>query len=145
MSITVFIFLEPPSFIYTRELNNKRYSISYRFKMISGSHTEEECCTKCGLYSQQTNVITNDDDGTDKRCWCQTVEDPSTADIDKNVDKWTAGTCRASTDTARRRRRRRDTELDTSKERRVECVSWLGGTGAYWRYDYQVPSKCHSK
>ena len=110
--------------------------------MTSDSNSEEECCTKCGLYSQETNVITRDGGGADKRCWCQTVQDIATADIDRNVDNWTAGTCVANTNTGRRRR---DTEVDTSKERRLECVSWLGGTAAYWRYQYQVPSRCHSK
>ena len=30
-------------------------------------------------------------------------------------------------------------------ERVMECVSGYGGTGAYWKYEYEIPGYCHSK
>ena len=117
--------------------------------MFSGSHSEQDCCTRCSLLSQDTNIITNDDDGGDRRCWCQSVADPGTASTESGWKGWTGGTCSPSTSGGRRRRSGglragRSTQLDTTKERRLECVSWLGGQAAYWKYDLEVPSRCYS-
>ena len=69
-----------------------------------------------------------------------------TEDIDEDIyeDIDEVGTGDISTDRTEERAKR-STEVDLTKERKVECVSWLGGLGAYWKYDHEVPSRCHSK
>ena len=41
-------------------------------------------------------------------------------------------------------RRKRQT-ISLVKERELECVDWLGGTGGYWKYDKTIPKACYSK
>ena len=39
--------------------------------------------------------------------------------------------------------RQRRSTVDLSTEREIDCV--MGATGAYWKYDYEIPEKCYSE
>ena len=127
--------------------------------MFRGTHSQEECCSKCGLYSEQTNIVTNG--GTN--CYCQTADDPSTATVDSlNFNGWTAGTCLLDSNTTgtgsgRKKRQSSDSgaggdvggtrakrSVNLEKERRVSCVA-SGNSSASWTYDYEVPRMCYSR
>ena len=41
--------------------------------------------------------------------------------------------------------RRKRQAISLVKERELECVEWLGGTGGYWKYDKTIPKACYSK
>ena len=46
-------------------------------------------------------------------------------------------------------RKKRDASLTLEQqlkvEREMECVSWMDGSAAYWKYEYEVPAYCYSK
>lgn len=68
-----------------------------------------------------------------------------------NSNGFYAGSCTAPGNAGRKKRglnsiafRSKRQSIDTTKERKIECVSWLSDTAAYWKYDYIVPQRCYS-
>ena len=137
-----------PQYTYTNIYGpNRRYEVSLTRKTIQNTASEADCCTKCGIwYTATTHMSYNKNSG---ECACNDMTDGTTSNTNSNG--FYAGSCTAPSGRKRRDfnslvspRVKRQT-IDTTKERKIECVSWLSGTAAYWNYDFKVPSTCYSK
>ena len=106
---------------------------------------EGNCCEHCGQNYPETDYIVatkakHHSDGGTCKCYSKSyyirTEKHSELSVCYKVEYF------GRKDTERRKKRN---VVSKSLEQEVSCVSYGGGTRAYWKYDYTLPASCWSK
>ena len=156
----IFLILDYPQHTYEEEMGpNRRLKKLYSYQSISddgiGVFDGQKCCHHCSLWDETYNFVSFKSEKCDCAIYTSSSSSVSNSDI-TNVDNFSAGWCRPASGKKKRFvkneeediitfKRHKRTATDLAIVRKIECVSWLDGSAAYWKYDYEIPSKCYSK